>query len=868
MAESKVPVRNVSVEEAVNVLLQAMKNCGGMDRLRKAVEARVPAGAEQARAALVRNSVESFLKVESVPKDPEARKALFERTRASVLTEGFEATVRNDFVNAIDESWLRTKFNEEVAIARKDLQMRRERPRISSKRTHDAKAQREEDGHEKAQALLQNIFKQSRGKQPGVKEVDVGEAGHIGGKGKVSSAGRTVAKGTSYKPDTAAKTHNALHSQRRQPDTAARREVSREVGEKSATARGRPASAAAELPGGIAAKGSKVSLEKPPKHEWRDSRSPAVSQKSRDEGRSSAQISAESQVEKKSSEPHVFGKHSQRNSKDDNTCLEHASKDSSQRSQHNTSEQRISKVSHPDCFHEKDPVPEKVEKAASPLEKSNVLNAPPTVNGKSKDALKKESRAAETGKQPRSAHESTARLDLESGSNRESTVSVNDDRRREATLALAALGGNSPPNKDGAECNGSPTLSKSRVFSKNKAGNGSKGSHLLPQGIPGRSSDRGLDDLRLLAEVVAPSPGPTNVKVDSSQTNTPSSKLGPRPEVGSPRKDSDGCDARVGARNPSQPRPGHRDEEKRPIAQNAQKGAKPLLPLFKKGTGKEAQGPQREPKHRKRVKKSKGSSEDSRQHEKKERRPRPVPAERNKQTPKRPRSDAGEDKFCVPEDYGEQLKVLQAVKDLLKEECTEPFAEPVDPNDEGCATYYDRIKEPMDLGTISRRLEEASPGRAYYLNTLQVMRDLELVWSNCREFNGDFDPVCYEAEKCKNRLGILFEQYDVTCLKNHRGSGRRVRGQRLKRRSEENQQQEVSKRRKKSAGPPNDGSLVGKAVLVFSAFSGKVKSWRTADVVSFDLPTETYVLKWELTGRHTRSASFGLGKMYPVFRQA
>lgn len=43
----------------------------------------------------------------------------------------------------------------------------------------------------------------------------------------------------------------------------------------------------------------------------------------------------------------------------------------------------------------------------------------------------------------------------------------------------------------------------------------------------------------------------------------------------------------------------------------------------------------------------------------------------------------------------------------------------------------------MDLGTIRESLEK---GRKYQ-NTEDVLRDVHLVWSNCRKYNNDTDPV-------------------------------------------------------------------------------------------------------------------------------
>nr|XP_019043571.1 transcription initiation factor TFIID subunit 2 [Kwoniella bestiolae CBS 10118]OCF22501.1 transcription initiation factor TFIID subunit 2 [Kwoniella bestiolae CBS 10118] len=67
---------------------------------------------------------------------------------------------------------------------------------------------------------------------------------------------------------------------------------------------------------------------------------------------------------------------------------------------------------------------------------------------------------------------------------------------------------------------------------------------------------------------------------------------------------------------------------------------------------------------------------------------------------------------------------------LMKEFAAVFFLKPVDPIADGCPTYLDEIKQPMDFGTIVKKID----GRKY--KTLgQFARDIELVFANCRQFN-------------------------------------------------------------------------------------------------------------------------------------
>jgi hypothetical protein len=60
-----------------------------------------------------------------------------------------------------------------------------------------------------------------------------------------------------------------------------------------------------------------------------------------------------------------------------------------------------------------------------------------------------------------------------------------------------------------------------------------------------------------------------------------------------------------------------------------------------------------------------------------------------------------------------------------------PFLQPVDPIKLGIPTYFDRIKHPMDISTIQKKLDDN-----IYLNAQQFMDDITLMFSNCYDFNG------------------------------------------------------------------------------------------------------------------------------------
>lgn len=92
---------------------------------------------------------------------------------------------------------------------------------------------------------------------------------------------------------------------------------------------------------------------------------------------------------------------------------------------------------------------------------------------------------------------------------------------------------------------------------------------------------------------------------------------------------------------------------------------------------------------------------------------------------------------------------LAVVDRLLKEEISELFARPVDPELDGCPDYFTIITHPMDLGTIRMRLESGS-----YKKWEPFKVDVERVWENCRVFNGADTLISQYADT----LGALFKQ--------------------------------------------------------------------------------------------------------------
>jgi hypothetical protein len=89
-------------------------------------------------------------------------------------------------------------------------------------------------------------------------------------------------------------------------------------------------------------------------------------------------------------------------------------------------------------------------------------------------------------------------------------------------------------------------------------------------------------------------------------------------------------------------------------------------------------------------------------------------------------------------------RVLQKIVfRLLKHPYADPFRQPVDPDSEDIPDYFTIVKNPMDLGTIRKNLENS----LYDANPLQCLRDINLVWENCYRYNPPNSEVSKKAQQ-------------------------------------------------------------------------------------------------------------------------
>ena len=97
----------------------------------------------------------------------------------------------------------------------------------------------------------------------------------------------------------------------------------------------------------------------------------------------------------------------------------------------------------------------------------------------------------------------------------------------------------------------------------------------------------------------------------------------------------------------------------------------------------------------------------------------------------------------------ESFKICKKVLDAIKRNYNAgPFLEPVNPEALGIPTYFDIIKNPMDLGTVEKKLKEHQ-----YNDPTEFEEDMRLIWRNATTFNPKGTQVYIMAEE----MGQAFE---------------------------------------------------------------------------------------------------------------
>ncbi|KAJ3299782.1 Transcriptional activator spt7 [Borealophlyctis nickersoniae] len=90
---------------------------------------------------------------------------------------------------------------------------------------------------------------------------------------------------------------------------------------------------------------------------------------------------------------------------------------------------------------------------------------------------------------------------------------------------------------------------------------------------------------------------------------------------------------------------------------------------------------------------------------------------------------------------------------------SKPFLRPVSKKE--APDYYDIIKNPMDLGTVTKKLKDLQ-----YNSKAEFAADLYLIWSNCETYNARTHPIRHMGSALKRKTTDLLKKVpDITIVK-------------------------------------------------------------------------------------------------------
>ena len=116
----------------------------------------------------------------------------------------------------------------------------------------------------------------------------------------------------------------------------------------------------------------------------------------------------------------------------------------------------------------------------------------------------------------------------------------------------------------------------------------------------------------------------------------------------------------------------------------------------------------------------------------------------------------------TPSDDAWRAPLLMAIGQLRNRSDAEPFNSPVDHVGLGLVGYTTIVKKPMDLGTIESRLltdvARSAGERAHYTSEKAVLKDIALVFENCRAYNVPDSPIYNTSMKLESAFEKMLDK--------------------------------------------------------------------------------------------------------------
>lgn len=190
----------------------------------------------------------------------------------------------------------------------------------------------------------------------------------------------------------------------------------------------------------------------------------------------------------------------------------------------------------------------------------------------------------------------------------------------------------------------------------------------------------------------------------------------------------------------------------------------------------------------------------------------------------------------IPKLPAETAKLLQKLlRKLCRLQGALPFLRPVDIMLDGCPTYYQVIKEPMDMGTMRRKLQ-----KGLYENVDQFNDDMKKVFANCYKFNPPGTPVYLMGQSVEEAFDKEWPKFLE--------ENKKLSAQQSKRKSAgaDGKEEDGASKKKKKTKPKkpaavqmagNKGSKLARPVVMDNTQGSPVPSTSSSGVLKLKLTT-------------------------------
>eukprot|EP00172_Hildenbrandia_rubra_P001110 Plantae.Rhodophyta-Hildenbrandia_rubra.ctg1671.p1 GENE.Plantae.Rhodophyta-Hildenbrandia_rubra.ctg1671~~Plantae.Rhodophyta-Hildenbrandia_rubra.ctg1671.p1 ORF type:complete len:494 (+),score=117.02 Plantae.Rhodophyta-Hildenbrandia_rubra.ctg1671:332-1813(+) len=177
------------------------------------------------------------------------------------------------------------------------------------------------------------------------------------------------------------------------------------------------------------------------------------------------------------------------------------------------------------------------------------------------------------------------------------------------------------------------------------------------------------------------------------------------------------------------------------------------------------------------------------------------------------------------------VQMKKCVTRLMQLRHAWPFLVPVDPVELGIPDYFEVIKKPMDLGTISGWLENLEKkSTSHYKSVDEVISDVKLVWDNCLKYNKPKDKVHDSALAMQSSFDKMLKRFE-------------------KHEKVNTAEKPVHTTPRKSKDVQG-AAAIGGMCLAFGKIDeqGSHSGWHKGKVLGYNAEDHSYEIEWEMSG--------------------